>query len=196
MGPSKKKIIVGVDEVGRGSLFGPVFAGAVVLNQSATKKLIAKGLTDSKALSNKRRGELVPLIKAFSSDWGLGQASAKEIDDLGIRLATETAMLRALQRLRDPFSLVIVDGVLPIRIWEGPQQTLVKGDKKCAAISAASILAKEARDALIKRLSNKFQGYGLENHVGYGTSFHRKALLAIGASKLHRQTFLKNIFNA
>lgn len=183
--------LAGVDEVGRGSLFGPVFAGAVILPARAEARLKAAGLTDSKALSPRRRSELVPLIRKLAGAWAIGQASAGEIDRLGIRSATELAMHRALQRLNHPFSLVVVDGVLPVRTWEGPQHTLVGGDRLCAAVAAASVLAKEERDALIRRLALRFPGYGLERHAGYGTAHHRQALQAHGPTTLHRQTFLR-----
>ncbi len=187
--------IAGVDEVGRGCLFGPVFAGAVVLNETAGKTLQDLGLTDSKAMSKKHRAFLVPKIEKLSTAWGLGQASAREIDTFGIRLATEKAMIRALQKISGSIDLVLVDGILPIRNWEGPQKTLVNGDSSNIAISAASVLAKQSRDELIKRLSNQFPKYGLEKHVGYGTALHRSSLLTLGATSLHRKTFLKKLYN-
>ena len=107
----------GVDEVGRGCWFGPVFAGAVVVSEPAAVVLRSEGLTDSKALTARRRARLVPLIEEAVDAWGLGQASALEIDRFGIRRATELAMLRALQRLPGRPELVLVDGVLPLRLW-------------------------------------------------------------------------------
>lgn len=184
--------LAGVDEVGRGSLFGPVFAGAVILPKRAETRLSAAGLTDSKALTPRRRAELVPLIRRLAGAWAMGQASAAEIDRLGIRSATELAMQRALQRLNHPFQLVVVDGLLPLRSWSGPQRTLVGGDRLCAAIAAASVLAKEERDALMRRLAPRFPGYGLERHAGYGTAHHRLALQQWGPTELHRRTFLRN----
>ena len=185
--------VAGVDEVGRGCLFGPVFAAAVVLDQVAEQRLWQAGLTDSKKLSAKRRGSLVPLIEQHCLTSGLGQASAHEIDAVGIRRATERAMLRALQTLDYFPNVVLVDGNLPLRLWSGPQLTLVGGDSRSAAIAAASVLAKEARDALIRRLSNRFPGYGLERHAGYGTALHREALLALGPTSLHRRSFLRRL---
>ena len=102
-------------------------------------------------------------------------------------------MLRALQRFPMVIDLVLVDGILPLRLWKGTQKTLVKGEKYSPEIAAASVLAKEARDALIKRLSKSFPEYGLEKHVGYGTQLHRIALLSSGPSRLHRNSFLKKI---
>ena len=186
--------IAGVDEVGRGCLFGPVFAAAVVLSDQAAAHLQAAGLTDSKALTQRRRAALVPLIEEHSHAWGLGQSSARAIDHYGIRTATEQAMLCALQRLPSPPQLVLVDGVLPLRLWAGSQRTIVRGDSSHAAIAAASVLAKEARDALLRRLSHRFPGYGLERHAGYGTAQHRAALLAGGPTPLHRHSFLRKLF--
>ena len=131
----------GVDEVGRGSLFGPVFAGAVVLGQPCLAPLAAVGLTDSKKLTARRRADLVPTIHNLADAWALGQASAAEIDCHGIRVATEWAMLRAVQKLPRPPQLLLVDGVLPLRCWRGEQVTLVRGDSHCLAIAAASVLA-------------------------------------------------------
>ncbi len=185
--------IIGVDEVGRGALFGPVFAGAVALNHSQSLELIKVGLTDSKKLSIRKRTLLVPLIEEASTEWSLGQASAREIDKFGIRHATELAMLRALQRISKPIELVLIDGSLPLRLWKHEQRTVIKGDNKYAEIAAASVIAKVARDTLIKRLSKKFPGYGLDKHVGYGTKLHKEALLNSGPTKLHRQSFLKKI---
>ena len=185
--------VAGVDEVGRGCLFGPVFAAAVVLEGSAANRLLKAGLTDSKKLSAKRRAALVPLIQSLSVASGLGQASAREIDACGIRVATERAMLRALQRLPQIPGLVLVDGNLPLRLWQGPQRTVIAGDSRSAAIAAASVLAKESRDALIRRLSARFPGYGLERHAGYGTAQHRQSLITSGPTPLHRHTFLKRL---
>jgi ribonuclease HII len=189
-------VIVGVDEVGRGCWFGPVFAAAVCLSESAAQDLSDLGLTDSKALSPRRRAALVPEIEARATCWALGQGAARDVDAMGIRVATELAMLRALQRLPRTPELVLVDGVLPLRPWKGLQRTIVRGDSKEASIAAASVLAKEARDALIRRLANRFPGYALERHAGYGTAQHRAALLASGPTPMHRHTFLTKVFAA
>ncbi|MFQ6538987.1 MULTISPECIES: ribonuclease HII [Aphanothece] len=183
----------GIDEVGRGCLFGPVLAGAVVLPAPAVQALLDDGLTDSKRLSARRRAALVPLIRQRAVAWALGQASASEIDRFGIRAATEQAMRRALAKLPQLPGLVLVDGVLPLRGWSGEQTTLVRGDSRCAAIAAASVLAKVARDELIVRLAGRFPGYGLERHAGYGTSQHREALRSLGPTPLHRLSFLRNL---
>ena len=193
-------VCAGVDEVGRGALFGPVFAAAVVLPPRALEPLAVAGLTDSKKLSSRRRAALVPQIRFHALAWAIGQASAAEIDRHGIRPATERAMRRALSRLgrcwepdgAQPWipELVIVDGCLPLRGWSGEQITMVGGDSRCAAIAAASVLAKEERDALLRRLALRFPDYGLERHAGYGTLQHRTALQRLGPTPLHRLSFL------
>ncbi len=190
---NKENIIAGVDEVGRGCLFGPVFAGAVILSKLNAKKLKEEGLNDSKLLSHKKRAYLVPLIKSLSTGWGLGQASPNEIDKHGIRRATEIAMIRAIEKLSNLPNLILVDGNLPLSLWKGEQRNIVKGDIKFAEISAASVLAKESRDSLIKHLASLFPQYGLEKNVGYGTKRHIEALKLHGPTNLHRISFLKNI---
>ena len=188
-----KSLIAGVDEVGKGCLFGPVFAGAVILSKANELQLLSKGLKDSKKLNVQKRNYLVPLIKKHSIAWSLGQASAREIDSIGIRLATEKAMLRALEKFVSTPDLILVDGILPISLWTGKQQTQVRGESHFPSIAAASVLAKEARDELMKRLACKYTFYGLEKNKGYGTEIHRTKLIEAGATKLHRKSFLSKL---
>ena len=187
---AKKQLIAGIDEVGKGCLFGPVLAGAVILSKENERHLLSQGLKDSKKLSHRQRHKLVPLIKKNSISWALGQASAREIDSIGIRAATEKAMLRALQKFPSPPDLILVDGILPIRLWPGKQKTQVRGESHFASIAAASVLAKETRDELIKRLSLQYSLYGLDKNKGYGTPVHRTNLIKSGPTKLHRKSFL------
>ena len=189
----KKFLIAGVDEVGKGCLFGPVYAAAVILSKENETKLLSQGLKDSKKLSHRQRNILVPLIKTNSIAWTIGQASAREIDAVGIRNATEKAMLRALEKFSSPPDLILVDGTLPIRFWPGKQKTQVRGESHFASIAAASVLAKEARDELIKRLARKYNCYGLEKNKGYGTEIHRTNLIKAGATKLHRKSFISRL---
>ena len=186
-------LIAGVDEVGKGCLFGPVFAGAVILSKANEAKLLNQGLKDSKKLSARQRYNLVPLIKKNSLAWSIGQASAREIDNIGIREATEKAMLRALEKFSSPPDLILVDGILPIRLWPGKQKTQIRGESHFPSIAAASVLAKEARDELIKRLAPIYSLYGLEKNKGYGTEIHRKNLIKAGATILHRKSFLSRL---
>ena len=189
------KNIAGVDEVGRGALFGPVFAGAVVINKQAEEKLVIAGLRDSKKLSQKHRAKLVPIIQNEAIAWGIGQSSNKEIDSLGIRTATENAMIRALNSINLPLEMILVDGVLPLKNWPGFQKTIIEGESAFPSIAAASVLAKEARDDLIKRFAKRFPGYQLESNVGYGTKMHCKALIKLGPTELHRKSFLGKILS-
>ena len=188
-----RELIAGVDEVGKGCLFGPVFAGAVILSKENETILLSLGLQDSKKLSHRKRRNLVPLIKKNSIAWSIGQASAREIDLIGIREATEKAIIRALEKFTSPPNLILVDGILPIRLWSGEQKTQIRGESHFASIAAASVLAKETRDDLMKRLSPKYNLYEIEKNKGYGTENHRKNLIKAGLTKLHRKTFLSRL---
>lgn len=190
---SNQILIAGVDEVGKGCLYGPVFAGAVIVNKDNELKLLQEGLKDSKKLTTDQRDNLVPSIKEKSIAWSIGQASAREIDKYGIRTATEKAMIRALEKFSIPPDLIIVDGVLPLRLWSGKQITKVRGESSFPSIAAASVLAKQSRDELIKRLARKYYCYGLEKNKGYGTKLHRRCLINEGPSELHRKSFLSKI---
>ena len=190
---AKYSMVAGVDEVGKGCLFGPVFASAVILDKTNETNLLSHGLKDSKKLNSQKRQKLVPLIKKHSIAWAIGQSSAREIDSIGIRDATEKAMLRALQKFPSPPGLILVDGILPIRLWPGEQKTQVRGESHFASIAAASVLAKETRDELIKRLALKFNIYGLDKNKGYGTEIHRTSLIKSGPSKLHRKSFISRL---
>ena len=142
---------VGIDEVGRGAIFGPVFSAVVVLTEK--NKLILKqfGVTDSKKLTPKKRKLLLPKILLLSSDYGIGQSSAREIDKLGIRVATELSMIRAFRKLKEKPSELIIDGPLLLRPWNRIQKNIVSGDSKFISIASASIVAKVARDNLMER---------------------------------------------
>jgi len=190
---SIKDLIAGVDEVGKGCLFGPVFAGAVILSKENELKLLSKGLKDSKKLNPQQRKTLIPFIKENSIAWALGQASAREIDNIGIRKATEKAMMRALGKFSTPPDLILVDGILRLRCWEGKQHTQVRGESHYPSIAAASVLAKEARDELIKRLASRYPLFELEKNKGYGTETHRKNLIKAGPTRLHRKSFLSKL---
>ena len=192
---SNNSLIAGVDEVGKGCLFGPVFAGAVILSKENETNLLRLGLKDSKKLSSRQRKNLVPFIKKNSTAWAIGQASAREIDSIGIRYATEKAILRAIEKFPSPPKLILVDGILPIRLWQGEQRTQVRGESHFPSIAAASVLAKETRDELMKRLAPKYDLYGIEKNKGYGTEIHRRNLIQAGATKLHRKTFLSRLEN-
>ena len=150
--PLNKVSEVGIDEVGRGAIFGPVFSAVVVLTEKNKFTLEQFGVTDSKKLSPKKRKLLLPKILLLSSDYGIGQSSAREIDKLGIRVATELSMIRALKKLKEKPSELIIDGPLLLRPWEGTQKNIVSGDSKFISIASASIMAKVSRDNLMLSL--------------------------------------------
>ena len=181
---------VGIDEVGRGAVFGPVFSAVVVLTEK--NKFILKnfGVMDSKKLTPKRRKLLLPKILLLSSDYGVGQSSPREIDKLGIRVATELSMIRALKKLKEKPSELIVDGPLSLRPWDGIQKNIVSGDSKFTAVASASIVAKVSRDDLIERLEKKYPGYSIFKNKGYGTREHFSFIKKNGITNLHRKSFL------
>lgn len=179
---------VGVDEVGRGALAGPVVAGAVLLpDDDALLDCLAE-VRDSKALTAAVRCALAPLIRAASLASAVGLASAAEVDQLGVARATELAMCRALANLAVRPDFLLVDGYRN-RLDPRPQQAVVKGDRLVLSIAAASILAKVWRDAYMIALSTRLPGYGLDRHKGYGTAQHRAALRDRGPSAWHRASW-------
>ena len=182
---------VGMDEVGKGAVFGPVFSAVVVLTEKNKSILKRFGVTDSKKLTAKKRKLLLPKILYLSSDYGIGQSSVREIDKLGIRFATELSMLRALKKLKETPSKLIIDGPLLLRPWKGIQKNIISGDSKFTAIASASILAKVSRDNLMERLEKKYPGYLIFKNKGYGTKEHLSMIKKNGITKLHRKSFLK-----
>jgi len=179
-----KKIIAGVDEVGRGSLIAPVYAAAVILNKSINKKL----LKDSKSLSRHKREELFSYIKK-NSLWAIGQASVKEIEKINILHASLLAMKRAIIKLKKKPTLVLIDGNKLPDLKKYNLKYIIKGDQKIPSISAASIIAKVSRDKFITTLSKKFNNYGWDTNSGYGTKEHLRAIKKFGITKYHRKTF-------
>ena len=174
----------GVDEAGRGPLAGDVYAAAVILDANQP----IEGLADSKILSEKRRETLAPLIQQRSLAWCVAVATVQEIDQLNILQATLLAMQRAVQGLKITPQLAWVDGNQAPRL-ACRVQTVVKGDSLVPAISAASILAKTARDAELLRLHTEFPEYGFNLHKGYGTALHMARLKEFGPCPAHRRSF-------
>lgn len=181
-------LICGVDEVGRGALFGPVVAAAVILPPSAPE-LVTDKIRDSKQLTSYRRLKLAEKIWALAVDCTVGFASTAEIDRLNILQASLLAMRRAVLKLKVQPELCLVDGNQPIKNLPMPQQTLVKGDERSLVIASASIVAKVWRDALVIRLAAKYPMYDLVANKGYGTKRHLQALQQYGSSRLHRMSF-------
>ena len=176
--------IAGVDEVGRGPLAGPVVAGAVILDDA--NPII--GLADSKALSAARREQLSLMIKQRSLCWALGRAEVEEIERLNILQASLLAMQRAVAALRLLPEMAWVDGTHAPNLL-CPVKTLIRGDSLMPAISAASIIAKVARDAEMTELDKVFPGYGFSQHKGYPTPAHLAALEGLGVCPIHRRGF-------
>ena len=182
-------VICGVDEAGRGPLAGPVCAAAVILPRGHQ----IPGLNDSKKLTDKKRRELMPIIKEQAIAYGIGMASEKEIDEINILQATYLAMERAIAQLEGKADLALIDGNRA-RDFGMAVRTVVKGDSLSANIAAASVLAKVTRDDLMMELAKEFPGYGFEVHKGYGTKAHYAALTELGPCAIHRMTFLKKFY--
>lgn len=177
--------VIGVDEVGRGCLAGPVYAAAVIFKSDALADLV----TDSKLLSEERREELATLILNEHSV-GIGSASVEEIDELNILQASLLAMKRAIGNLNIKTGHVLVDGNIKIPDLKGFEQTtFIKGDLRVAPISAASIVAKVTRDRLMKDLGVKYPVYGFETHKGYSTAVHKESIVTHGPCIIHRKSF-------
>ncbi len=183
-GPSRGARIAGVDEAGRGPLAGPVVAAAVILDPARP----IPGLADSKRLTARRRAELEARIRERALAWALGRAEVGEIDRLNILQASLLAMQRAVEALDPAPDRVLVDGNRLPRLGI-PAAAVVGGDARVPEISAASILAKEARDREMCELDRRYPGYGFAGHKGYPTRAHLEALERVGVSPVHRRTF-------
>ncbi|MDG2939420.1 ribonuclease HII [Bisgaard Taxon 10/6] len=182
--PQGYELIAGVDEVGRGPLVGAVVTAAVILDPNNP----IAGLADSKKLSEKKRLALAAEIKEKALAWALGRAEAEEIDKLNILHATMLAMQRAVKSLKISPHLVLVDGNRVPEL-DMPVQAIIKGDGKVAEISAASILAKVARDQEMEALDKRFPQYEFAKHKGYPTKVHLEKLAQFGALPQHRRSF-------
>jgi len=183
------RLLAGVDEVGRGPLAGPVFACAIIMPPTA--RAIA-GVADSKQLSPAERERLAVKIRASAISVALGAASVREIAALNIYQATALAMRRALGRLRERPDVVLVDGK-PIKTLGVPHRAFVGGDSRIYVIACASIVAKVARDRLMRSLSARHPGYGWEANAGYGTPVHMAALRSLGMTAHHRELFCRGV---
>ena len=183
------QLICGVDEAGRGPLAGPVCAAAVILPANVE----IPGLNDSKKLSDKKRRELYPIIKEQAIAYGIAFADHKEIDEINILQATYLAMERAIIQLAVKPELALIDGNRA-KDFGIPVETVVHGDSLSASIAAASVLAKVTRDDYMLEMAQTYPGYDFEIHKGYGTTAHYAALTQLGASTIHRMSFLKKFY--
>lgn len=176
-------IIVGIDEVGRGCWAGPLVAGAVALTTPIP------GLKDSKKLSAKKRESLSKLIYSHASATGLGWVEPLEIDKLGLTASVRLAMQRAMSDITILCDQIIIDGNYNYLADLPNTEAIIKADDTVPAVSAASIIAKVARDSYMKQIAADFEDYGFDQHVGYGTALHMQRLKQYGSCTLHRQSF-------
>lgn len=179
-------MIIGIDEVGRGPWAGPLVVGAVILGDDI------EGLDDSKKLSKKRRDTLSAEIYSKAIAVGLGWVAAEEIDRIGLSKSLELATIRAIEEIKVPYSSIVIDGTINFLkdTGKGPYvTTLPKADSIVPSVSAASIIAKVARDNYMAEQDLIYPGYSFKSHVGYGTSAHRKAIDELGVTPLHRLSF-------
>ena len=185
-------IIAGIDEVGRGPLAGPVYAACVVLPADFR----VPGVDDSKKVTEKQRDMLSQKIRECAIAYGIGVATAKEIDEINILNATKLAMHRAIKEVQNKLpkgkkiEMLLVDAV-DLEAEGIPQKPIIKGDATCYSIAAASIVAKVARDSFMKEIEGEYPGYGFASNKGYGTAAHYDGLRALGISPIHRKSFLK-----
>lgn len=196
-----KKVILGVDEAGRGPLAGPVVASAVIIPQYFEE---LNEINDSKKLSEKKREKLFSLINE-KCIVGIGIANEKEIDEINILNATFLAMRRAIEEVKEKlkvlnkdkikinYKITLVDGNHKIREYNEPQEPVIKGDSKSLSIASASIIAKVTRDKILLEIAKEYPEYFFEKHKGYGTKLHREILIEKGACKYHRKSFLTKI---
>jgi ribonuclease HII len=191
--------VAGMDEAGRGALAGPIAVGAVILppqahplksrSSAARSRRLLRGVRDSKQMTPAQRVGAAERIRRCALAWSVGFASPEEIDSDGVVLATRLAALRALQNGGVLPDYLLTDFRLELPELGVPQTSLVRGDGLCMSIAAASVLAKTARDALMRELDVRVPGYGLAQHKGYATLAHQSALRRIGRSPVHRKTF-------
>lgn len=180
-------MILGIDEVGRGPWAGPLVVGAVVLGD-----VTIEGLTDSKKLTKKRRETLDIFIRQQAAGFGLGWVSSEELDEIGLSAALRLATVRAVEQINAPYHEIIIDGTINFLKETSKGKyvtTLAKGDLLIPAISAASIIAKVARDSFMAEQDVLYPGYGFARHVGYGTAAHSQAIAKLGLTPLHRRSF-------
>ena len=186
------RAVAGVDEVGRGPLAGPVVCAAVILPLEEEKRIL--GIDDSKKLSKKRREELAEQIREVAVACSIAEVDEKLIDEINILQATRLGMKRAIEGLTPLPDFVLSDGNMTLDI-DIPQRSVVKGDALVCSIGAASILAKEYRDALMRKYAEEYPEYAFEKNVGYGTAEHIAAIKEYGICKIHRRTFVKNFWD-
>ncbi len=179
------RLIAGADEVGRGALAGPVVAAAVILNPFR----VPQGINDSKKLTKLKRQRLEAEIKETAIAYSIARIEHHEIDQINIHRASLLAIGQAVKALQPVPDYVLIDGKFKVPQLSCPQMPIIKGDSLSVSVGAASILAKVARDLLMKEYDEQFPGYGFASHVGYNTRAHQEAIIRLGPSDIHRLTF-------
>lgn len=182
------KYIGGIDEAGRGAWAGPIMAGAVILPNDFNIQSNLSGVRDSKQMTPRQRERWALEIKSIALAWSIGEASATEIDEIGILPANRLAMLRAIEGLALIPNYYLFDFIH----WKDcpfPSEKLIRGETQSLSIAAASVLAKTGRDALMRKLDEQFPGYEFWRHKGYGTVRHRAAIQRLGLAPIHRKSF-------
>lgn len=179
-------LICGIDEVGRGCFAGPVVVGAVVFPQDV---VLPEDIADSKLLKPRQREKLAEEIKKIAIVWSVAEISVRHINKLGIGKATQMAFRKSIRLLSKSPDFVLIDAFYIKHLNRKRQRPIKNGDKICASISAASIIAKVYRDKLMKKLHKKYPQYGFAKHKGYGTTQHQEAIRKYGLSRIHRQSF-------
>lgn len=179
-------LVCGLDEVGRGSFAGPVVVGAVIFSKDGE---IPEGIADSKLLTPKKRENLEPRIKNQVLSWSVAEISVSVINKVGIGKATQMAFRKAVGLLDKKADFVLIDAFYINHLNRKRQRAVKDGDKICASISAASIIAKVYRDKLMKKLAKKYPRYGFNRNKGYGTKLHQEAIKKYGLSRIHRKSF-------
>lgn len=185
--------VCGLDEVGRGSFAGPVVVGAVIFPSPRFNRgknvLLPKGIADSKLLSAKKREKLDDQIKQIALSWSVGEIGVRDINKFGIGKATQMAFRKALKNLSTKADFVLIDAFYVKHFNRKRQRPIKDGDKICASISAASIIAKVYRDKLMEKVSPKYPQYGFSKNKGYGTKEHQEAIKKHGLTRIHRKSF-------
>ncbi|MCL4366349.1 ribonuclease HII [Patescibacteria group bacterium] len=179
-------MVCGLDEVGRGCFAGPVVVGAVIFPKDV---VLPEGIADSKLLKPKTRERLAEEIKRIAVTWSVAEISVSVINKVGIGKATQMAFRKSLKLLSKPPDFVLIDAFYIKHLNRKRQRPIKNGDKICASISAASIIAKVYRDKLMKKLHNKYPRYGFAKHKGYGTKQHQEAIKKYGLTRIHRKSF-------
>ena len=178
--------VCGLDEVGRGSFAGPVVVGAVIFSKNCQP---LDGIADSKLLKPRQRQKLAEEIKKYALSWSVAEVGVPAINKVGIGKATQMAFRKALRSLSVPADFVLIDAFYIKHLNRKRQRPVKDGDKICASISAASIIAKVHRDRLMKKLHRKYPKYGFGRNKGYGTRFHQQAIREYGLTRIHRKSF-------